>query len=177
MKTSNLIKATILSAFAASSWLVPVAIAQTSSIWQSLPKTQRQISQATSLQAMEQSVFNQINQYRKSRGLSALTLDSRITAQAQAHSQAMASGRVPFSHDGFQQRVQIISRSIPYSNAAENVSYSKGYQDPATQAVQGWLKSSGHKKNIEGKYDLTGIGAAKNAKGEYYFTQIFIKRR
>jgi uncharacterized protein YkwD len=28
-----------------------------------------------------------------------------------------------------------------------------------------------------GAYDLTGIGIAKNAKGEYYYSQIFIKRR
>jgi uncharacterized protein YkwD len=89
----------------------------------------------------------------------------------------MASGRVPFSHDGFQQRLQAIGRSIPYRSGAENVFYTTGAKDPATQAVQSWLKSSGHRKNIEGNYDLTGIGIAQNAKGEYYFTQIFIKRR
>jgi uncharacterized protein YkwD len=30
---------------------------------------------------------------------------------------------------------------------------------------------------MEGNFDLTGIGVSKNAKGEYYLTQIFIKRR
>ncbi len=89
----------------------------------------------------------------------------------------MAGGRVPFSHQGFKQRVKVISRMIPYHSAAENVAYNQGYGDPDREAVQGWLKSTEHRINIEGQYDLTGIGIAKNAVGEYYFTQIFIRRR
>ncbi|QZZ22128.1 CAP domain-containing protein [Leptothermofonsia sichuanensis E412] len=139
--------------------------------------TQRVYQTSASSQSMEQAVLTQINQYRQSRRLPPLTLDSRITSQAQAHSQAMANGRVPFGHSGFQQRVQVITRSIPYAGAAENVFRGMGSQNPATQAVQSWLKSPGHRKNIEGNYDLTGIGIAHNAKGEYYFTQVFIKRR
>lgn len=142
------------------------------------PAGVRSIAQASpSFQMLEQSVHAQINQYRKSKGLPPLTLDPRISRQALGHSQAMASGRVPFSHNGFQQRVQAIASLIPYSGAAENVAYNMGYRDPATQAVQGWLKSPGHRKNIEGRYDLTGVGIAQNAKGEMYFTQIFIKSK
>jgi uncharacterized protein YkwD len=89
----------------------------------------------------------------------------------------MANGRVTFSHDGFQQRVAAIARTIPYNRAAENVAYNQGYSDPVRQAVQGWLKSTGHRQNIEGSFNLTGIGIAQNAKGEYYFTQVFIRRR
>ena len=72
---------------------------------------------------------------------------------------------------------EAIAKAIAYSAAAENVAYNSGYSDPATQAVQGWLKSTGHRQNLEGNYNLTGIGIAKNAKGEYYFTQIFILSR
>ncbi len=137
----------------------------------------RAIQSATTSANLDQAVLQQINQYRASRNLPALKLDPRITAQALAHSQAMASGQVPFSHNGFQQRVATIGKAIPYSSAAENVAYNMGYSDPATQAVQGWLKSPGHLKNIQGKYNLTGIGVAQNAKGEVYFTQIFIQSR
>src|SRR5579883_2484179 len=128
--------------------------------------------QPASLPMLDQSVLQQINQYRASRKLPPLRLDSRITAQARAHSQAMAERSVPFGHDGFQQRVQAIARVIPYRQAAENVAYNQGYSDPAQQAVQGWLKSSGHRQNIEGLFDLTGIGIAQNVKGEYYLTKI-----
>jgi uncharacterized protein YkwD len=129
-----------------------------------------------SLKALEQSINTQINQYRQSRNLPPLTLDSRISEQARAHSQAMANSGV-LSHDGFDQRVKAIARLITYRGAAENVAYNQGYSNPGEQAVQGWIKSPGHQKNMVGDYDLTGIGVAKNAKGEYYFTQIFIKRR
>jgi uncharacterized protein YkwD len=40
------------------------------------------------------------------------------------------------------------------------------------QAVDGWIKSDGHRKNMEGQFlILTGTGL-RNAKGEYYFTQL-----
>lgn len=127
--------------------------------------------------ALEQSTHQQINQYRQSRKLPLLTLDPRISEQARVHSQAMASGRVPFSHQGFDQRIQAISRVISYRGVAENVAYNQGYGNPDRQAVQGWLKSEGHRTNIQGQYNLTGIGIAKNVKGEYYFTQIFLRTR
>lgn len=127
--------------------------------------------------ALEQSIHQQINQYRNSRNLPPLTLEPRISEQARIHSQNMASGRVPFSHEGFEQRVKAIGRAIPYRQAAENVAYNQGYSTPERQAVEGWIKSTGHRTNIEGQYNLTGIGIVKNAKGEYYFTQIFINRR
>lgn len=136
------------------------------------------IAQAnTSPASVEQAVHNQVNQYRAQRGLPPLSLDERISGQARTHSQNMASGAVPFSHNGFAQRVQAIGGMITYRAAAENVAYNQGYNDPATQAVQGWLRSTGHRQNIECNYNLTGVGVARNARGEYYFTQIFIRSR
>jgi uncharacterized protein YkwD len=126
--------------------------------------------------SLEQSIHEQVNQYRQSRNLPPLTLDARISQQARAHSQAMASSG-DLSHDGFEQRVKAIAREIPYRASAENVAFNQGYSNPGEQAVEGWINSPGHQKNMVGNYDLTGIGVAKNAKGEYYFTQIFIRRR
>ncbi len=143
----------------------------------SSPATVAQQSNSSQFATLEQSVHQQVNQYRKSRNLPPLGWDARIAQQARIHSQAMASGKVPFSHNGFEGRVKVIAKSIPYRSAAENVAYNQGYSDPGQQAVQGWIKSTGHRHNMEGNFDLTGIGIAKNGKGEYYFTQIFIKRR
>ncbi|MEH1889706.1 MAG: CAP domain-containing protein [Nostoc sp.] len=123
--------------------------------------------------ALEQSVFNQINNYRASQGLPTLTRNSAIENQARIHSQNMANGTVPFGHTGFSERVRAIG--IPYRAAGENVAYNQGYSDPATIAVQGWLKSPGHLANIKGNYDKTGIGVASNSRGEIYFTQIFLR--
>ena len=50
-----------------------------------------------------------------------------------------------------------------------------GYKDPARAAVEGWKNSPGHRKNMLGKFSLTGIGIARGKKGAYFFTQIFIE--
>lgn len=160
--------------------------AKLGSLWQQLMPARQTGSSMTptvigqadhSLAAMEQAVHTQINQYRASRKLPPLVLDTRISQQARLHSQNMASKQLPFSHQGFQQRVQAIAQSISYRAAAENVAYNQGYQDPAKQSVQGWIKSPGHRQNIEGQFNLTGVGVAKNSRNEYYFTQVFIRGR
>jgi|SRR5579883_2665279 uncharacterized protein YkwD len=124
---------------------------------------------------LEKSVFYQINRFRVSNGLPKLSLNANISRQARIHSLDMAKGKVPFSHQGFKQRVNAIP--IGYSGAAENVAVNKGYDDPASEAVIGWLNSPGHLKNVKGNYNLTGIGVATNTKGEVYLTQIFLRSR
>ncbi|WP_445627112.1 CAP domain-containing protein [Nostoc sp. DSM 114167] len=128
---------------------------------------------STDTAALEQSIFNQINNYRASQGLPALTRNSAIDNQVRLHSKNMANGTVPFGHNGFSERLN--ATGVAYRSAAENVAYNQGYGDPATIAVQGWLKSPGHLANIRGNYNLTGIGVAKNSQGAIYFTQMFIR--
>jgi uncharacterized protein YkwD len=89
----------------------------------------------------------------------------------------MAKGVAPFSHDGFKSRVKAIGATIPYRQAGENLAVIRGYPDVVAVAVQGWLDSPGHRKTMEGNFNLTGVGVAKNRQGEYYFTQIFIRER
>ncbi|MFM2061685.1 MAG: hypothetical protein RLZZ507_1355 [Cyanobacteriota bacterium] len=156
--------------------LVSGTLASSAPSYSFVPNESYKVAQNTvNTAAIEASVFNQINQYRASQNLPALTRNSSIDNQARIHSQNMASGKVAFSHDGFQARVTAIG--IPYSGVAENVAYNQGSRDPATTAVQGWLKSSGHLTNIKGNYNLTGIGVASNSKGQIYFTQIFLRSR
>ena len=127
------------------------------------------------MNSLELETFNLVNKYRQSRNLPPLVADSAISAEAKAHSEQMAkSGQM--SHDGFNERVTSVSKTIVYRKAAENVAYNMGYGKPDLVAVQGWIESPGHQHNMVGQYDLTGIGVAKNAKGEYYFTQIFIRK-
>jgi uncharacterized protein YkwD len=130
---------------------------------------------SSSITDLEKAVNQQINQYRVSKKLPPLTMDPRITQQARIHSENMASGKVKFSHDGFEGRAKAIA--IPYQSVAENVAYNFGFNDPVRNAVDGWIKSDGHRKNMEGQFNFTGIGIAKNAKGEYYFTQLFVRSR
>ncbi|MEG5113538.1 CAP domain-containing protein [Microcoleus sp. A2-C5] len=133
------------------------------------------VALTSSLADLEKAVNQQINLYRASKKLPPLTVDPRISQIARIHSENMASGKVKFSHDGFEGRAKAIT--VPYQSVAENVAYNMGYNDPVRNAVEGWIKSDGHRKNIESQFNLTGIGIAKNAKGEYYFTQLFVRSR
>ncbi|MCB2204666.1 CAP domain-containing protein [bacterium] len=126
---------------------------------------------------MEQRVHTLINEYRQEKGLSPLTLHNVLTTQARNHSRDMADGTVPFSHDGFDARVTAIKAQINISSAAENVAMNSGYSDPAKISFDGWIKSDGHRTNIEGDYDLTGIGVSQSSSGAYYLTQMFAKSR
>ncbi|MBC6428813.1 MAG: CAP domain-containing protein [Cellvibrionales bacterium] len=129
-----------------------------------------------SITVMEKRVHSQVNKYRASRNLPPLRLNTVMMEQARKHSQRMARKR-KISHDGFDGRIKAINRRISYSSAAENVASNFGHDDPATVAVRGWIKSPGHHKNMIGDFDLTGIAIVKNNRGEYYFTQLFIKSR
>jgi uncharacterized protein YkwD len=124
------------------------------------------------VKAIAKEVHQQINRYRAKNGLAALAWNEALSTQAAKHSQNMASGKVSFGHDGFPDRLK--RSKVAYNGAAENVSSNSGFAKPADQAVKDWLKSAAHKSNIDGDYTKTGIGVARNARGELYFTQIFI---
>jgi uncharacterized protein YkwD len=119
------------------------------------------------------SILIDINAYRKNYQLPPLQEDSRISSVAKSHALNMAKHRVSFGHTYFLKRVATIKSQIKSADtAAENVAYN--YKD-AHDVVNNWILSSGHRKNIVGNYNLTGIGIARDAKGSLYFTQIFIK--
>jgi hypothetical protein len=49
------------------------------------------------------------------------------------------------------------------------------YDDPVEVAVDGWMKSAGHRRNIlEPRYRQTGFGVAIAGDGAIYFTQLFL---
>ena len=58
----------------------------------------------------------------------------------------MAHGRVPFGHDGFDER----HKKVAFYNTSfsENVAYNYGQADPVECAVTGWINSPGHRKNM-----------------------------
>jgi uncharacterized protein YkwD len=124
---------------------------------------------------MEQEILVLINKYRKKKHLAPLKENNLVTAQAEKHSRGMANGNVAFGHGGFDSRLRLLMKQLPGSNAgAENVAYGSR---TAEAVVEMWLNSPGHKKNIQGNYNLTGIGVAKSRDGTLFYTQIFIRQR
>jgi uncharacterized protein YkwD len=119
-------------------------------------------------------ILTLINQHRTAMGLNELQMLDVASTEAQQHSLDMEKGTTPFGHDGFENRVADIRNVTGFvSGAAENVAYGNL---TAAQVVDGWLHSPGHKKNIEGNYNFTGIGTVQRQDGVIFFTQIFIKK-
>lgn len=154
----------------------PVSIGQPAQQPPTSPEGDRTVAEVPDSELIL-AIHEQINQYRREQNLPPLSLDATISEQAKQHSQNMARGDTPFSHQGFDSRAKTISQTLPYRRVSENVALNSGHRDPARIAVEGWLNSPGHRQNIEGDFALTGIGVARNSQGEYYFTQIFVQPR
>ena len=130
-------------------------------------------SNIVSFPEMEQEILLLVNDYRSSLDLSELSSHEVIKAQAYDHCRNMAEGTVEFSHEGFSDRCRLIGEEINYSYAAENVA--KG-QNTAQAAFDDWIDSQGHRENIEGDFQLTGISVVMNTQDSvYYYTHIFIQ--
>ncbi|WP_188931130.1 CAP domain-containing protein [Puia dinghuensis] len=123
--------------------------------------------------SMSADILRLVNQHRRSIGLRPLEANSYMSSVALEHSRDMLSGRTPFGHDGFRNRVDRIRKKLgPVSLAGENVA--SGPMS-AREVVDGWLHSPGHRRNIEGDFRYTGIGLAFGRDGNIFFTQIFAK--
>ena len=117
-------------------------------------------------------IFDAINYYRLEHGLSSLKLNETVSKEARKHSRDMATKQVAFGHTGFKKRANSIFKRFDQPQAiAENVAYIDGN---IKNIVTLWLNSRGHKKNIEGRYNLTGIGIAYDKNGVAFVTQIFL---
>jgi len=124
---------------------------------------------------MEKDTNDLISNYREAMGLGPLTLDACASEVARVHSQNMADGTVPFSHDGFDDRANEISDIlVGVTMVGENVAYmSAGYDDPAYVAYDGWVNSPPHLENIETPdFNTSGMGVVTNDAGEIYFTHL-----
>jgi len=130
-----------------------------------------QTSEKESFKEMEEQVLMLINNHRISIGLGELKNNEDIHSEALKHSVNMAGEKVSFSHDGFDGRAERLMKKIGGDSMAENVALG---QTTAQEAVDSWLSSEGHKQNIEGSYNLTGVGVAQGSDGDLYFTQIFL---
>ncbi len=116
-------------------------------------------------------VLAQTNQFRKAQGLPVLMMKDELNKIAKKHSVDMASGRVPFGHQGFDDRNIQAKKVIPGIHSfAENVA--SGQLSPA-EVVNLWKNSPGHRRNMVGSYKYVGIGTATDKQGIIYFTQIF----
>jgi uncharacterized protein YkwD len=123
---------------------------------------------------IEVEVLRLTNVYRGSRSLPPLREAHALAELARGHSGDLARRRpTHVDHLGFRNRFERASRSVALISFSENVArMGLKRPDPATWVVDSWVASAIHRKNIEGDYDLVGIGVFRREDRYYFFTQI-----
>lgn len=130
-------------------------------------------AQKQDYKAMAADVLKLVNKHRAEKGLKPLVMNNTISHIAEEHSRNMGDKKVPFSHDGMNERVQRAAKELKMETTSWAENIASGQRD-AAGAVAMWLTSQGHRENMEGDFNLTGIGIAKGKNGSLYFTQIFM---
>lgn len=124
---------------------------------------------------LQQEILTYVNEHRTSKGLTPLVMNDTIVPAAIAHSKYLAFKTISLNHDNFEERMYALIKQLKrVTGAAENVADGKM---SAKEVVSAWLNSPGHRDNIEGNYNITGIGIVRNRQGVLYYTQIFLHRK
>jgi uncharacterized protein YkwD len=131
----------------------------------------------TDLAALERDIEAAVNRVREARGLSRLASSETLRGIARSHSADMAH-RGYFSHDspeGAGPADRLILRGVDYEKVSENIFTCRGVDDPVRAAVDGWMSSPGHRKNmLDPVVVATGVGVAVNDEGALLVTQMFL---
>lgn len=126
---------------------------------------------------MEAAVRQRINDIREQKGLNALENNEKLAQVARNYSRQMARDNF-FSHtgsDGSTLETRVRSGRIFYWVVGENLFKSTNIREPVPVAVQGWMKSPGHRENIlRPVFAETGVGVWKTG-NTYYITQLFMR--
>lgn len=112
-----------------------------------------------------------INAYRVSIGLNELKEINHISYKSEEHDHYMIENNV-VNHDDFASRSENIMEVLGAKSVSENIAYN--YNSPKA-ALEAWLKSPSHKKNIEGNFSHFGLSIRVSADGKKYYTNIFAK--
>lgn len=129
---------------------------------------------------IEQAIFQRVNQERAAAGLPALSYNGTMEYYARVKSKDMGD-RGYFDHKDPQGKLiteQMKANGVSYSAWGENIAYIQGVSGNATLATQfmdNWMNSSGHRANIlSSNFSSIGIGVYKIG-NTYYATQEFYR--
>ncbi len=130
------------------------------------------ISKSENIESLELQLLTVVNDHRTTIGQSVLEFSEVAYEYANEHTDYMISEN-NLNHDNFSSRASKIASQVNAVYVAENVA--RNYST-ANGAFQGWLNSASHKKTMEGDFTHTAVSVKENSKGDYYFTQIFVKQ-
>ena len=117
--------------------------------------------------AVEQAIYNKVNEERAKAGVPALTYNNTMQKYARIKSQDMGDKKY-FSHEDLNGNLittQMKKDGVSYKAWGENIAYIGGNVSADTLAQQfmtNWMNSSGHRENIlSTKFSSIGAGVYK----------------
>ena len=129
---------------------------------------------SASLSAQEQTAGNLLNSDRARYNLAPLAVDPALCRIARIKSQDMRDNQY-FAHTSptyGDVRSMLRRFGYAYTAAGENIAHHATVE----KAQAAFLSSPGHRRNIMNEaYTKVGLGAAVDAKGYVYLTQIFVR--
>jgi uncharacterized protein YkwD len=129
----------------------------------------------------EYAILEKVNRERMVRNLRPLSWDGQLAKIARKYSKEMArTGNFSHYDNNGNSVIERVNEGgfTGWRRIGENLFFAVDISgsDLAVFAVEGWMRSSSHRKNILlSEWRLTGIGVFK-AKGRVYVTQIFADR-
>lgn len=110
---------------------------------------------------MEREAFEEVNRYRAERGLRRLEWNDDAAELARRHCGDLLGGRARAAHEGFESRVARLKKLMKVRGAAENVGLLSRQAGAGRVVARQWMESEGHRRNVLGPYERTGIGVAE----------------
>jgi uncharacterized protein YkwD len=131
--------------------------------------------------SLERQAFVLVNKKREENGLRDLEWSDQLESVARLHSDNMAEYQF-FSHKGLDNKYVSDRADAAHVGAwrsiGENIAFMRGFSDPVAEAVELWLDSASHRRNLmdpNWKESAIGVGVAQD--GSVYFTQVFLTRK
>lgn len=141
----------------------------------STPSVPTTPSGSTDIGTLENEVIRLVNVERAKIGQPALVQNSEVSRVARIKSEDFVKNNY-FSHTSptYGSPFDMLkSFGIAFTAAGENIASG---QKTATDVMNSWMNSSGHKANIlSSTYNKIGVGVAKDNNGNLYWTQMFIR--
>lgn len=127
---------------------------------------------AASPSAYEKQVVKATNTYRSTLGKVTVRHQSCVDRQAEKQARWMADRQVLAHRKG---QMRKILTACKLTGVSENIAWNFG---SGAKAVSAWRKSPGHAKNLRApKMRHIGVGAVRDADGQWWVAQVFGTRK
>lgn len=130
--------------------------------------------------AIRQEMLAQLNSYRAQHGLQPVRYSKALELAADEHALDMRARRF-FGHqnpDGLGPPDRAASAGFCHRLVGENLAYGRNARRAPRDALQAWIESPGHERNLRGEYAWVGMGylhVHEGADHYYYWVQVFAR--